>query len=236
MLRGYSFRPRLRTFAAAALAGLTFVSLGNWQSRRGDEKRALALALDQAMKLPALALPAAPLDAAALVHRRVAARGRFVAERTVLLDNKLRGGRPGYEVVAPLRLGESPWHVLVNRGWIPAPASRETLPEVRTPSGEVRIEGIALERLPHALEAGKPPAGRVRQNVELEAFAAETGLQLEPLVIEQHSNTDDGLAREWPRVDYGIEKHDSYALQWYSLAGLSLVLAAALSFRRVRAP
>lgn len=215
---------------------MIFVSLGNWQTRRADEKRALGVALDRATKLPALELPSAPVDAAPLVHRRVAARGRFIAERTVLLDNKLRGGKPGYEVVTPLRLGDSPWHVLVNRGWLPAPASRETLPKVRTPPDELRIEGIALERLPHALEAGKPAAGVVRQNVELAAFAAETGLQLQPLVIEQHSNTDDGLARDWPRVDLGIEKHESYALQWYSLAGLALVLAAVLSFRRVDAP
>ena len=236
MLRGYSFRPRAWTLLAAAIAGVIFVSLGNWQTRRADEKRALGVALDRATKLPALELPSAPVDAAPLVHRRVAARGRFIAERTVLLDNKLRGGKPGYEVVTPLRLGDSPWHVLVNRGWLPAPASRETLPKVRTPPDELRIEGIALERLPHALEAGKPAAGVVRQNVELAAFAAETGLQLQPLVIEQHSNTDDGLARDWPRVDLGIEKHESYALQWYSLAGLALVLAAVLSFRRVDAP
>jgi surfeit locus 1 family protein len=236
MLRGYSFHPRLWTLAAAALACVIFVGLGNWQARRADEKRSLALALDQAMGLPPLELPAGPVAAAPLIHKRVAARGRFIAARTVLLDNKLRGGRPGYEVVTPLHLGDSPWHVLVNRGWIPAPASRETLPKVRTPADELRIEGIALERLPHALEAGKPSAGVVRQNLDLAAFAAETGLQLQPVVIEQHSDTDDGLARDWPRVDLGIEKHESYSLQWYSFAGLALVLAAVLSIRRVRAP
>jgi cytochrome oxidase assembly protein ShyY1 len=46
-------------------------------------------------------------------------------------------------------------------------------------------------------------------------------------VIEQHSGLDDGLVRDWSRPDAGVEKHESYALQWYSLAVLSIVLLLA---------
>jgi cytochrome oxidase assembly protein ShyY1 len=59
---------------------------------------------------------------------------------------------------------------------------------------------------------------------------------LQPIVIEQHSAAADGLVRDWPRPDTGIEKHESYALQWYSLAGLAVVLFIVLSFRRAAAP
>jgi len=229
MLRGYSFRPRGWAIAAAALACVLFVSLGNWQSRRAAEKRELALALDRTEHAAPIELPAGAVD---VLHRRVAAHGMFVAERTVLLDNKLRRGRPGYEVVTPLRIRNSAWYVLVNRGWVAAPASREELPQVRTPGGETRVEGIAFERIPHALEP-KPSSGRVRQNVDIPAYAAETGLQLLPFVIEQHSDTGDGLARDWPRPDLGIEKHESYSLQWYSFAVLAVILWLVLSFRRV---
>ena len=208
------------------------MSLGNWQSRRAAEKRDLAAAFDRAMSGPPLELPAGPVDAASLLRRHVAAHGEFLSERTVLLDNKLHEGRPGYEVVTPLRIGRSAWHVLVNRGWIAAPATRERLPDVRTPPGDVRVDGIALDRIPHALEAG-PSSGRVRQNLDISAFASETGLELQPIVIEQRSDTGDGLLREWPRPDLGIEKHESYSLQWYSFAALAIVLAIVLSFRRV---
>jgi surfeit locus 1 family protein len=203
MLRGYSFRPRGWQVVAAAVACALFITLGNWQSRRGAEKRELAAALDRAASSPPTELPAGSAD---LVHKRVSARGHFVPERTVLLDNKLRRGRPGYEVVAPLRIDTSPWHVLVNRGWIAAPATRDQLPDVRTPAG---------------------------QNLDVAEYGAETGLQFLPIVIEQHSDLDDGLVREWPRADFGVEKHQSYALQWYSFAALAVVLAVALSFRRV---
>ncbi len=206
--------------------------LGNWQSHRAVEKRELAATFDRAMRAAPIELPAGPVEGATLAHQHVAARGEFAAERTVLLDNKLRQGRPGYEVVTPLRIGRSAWHVLVNRGWIAAPASREQLPDVRTPAGEVRVDGVALERVPHALAAGVS-SGRVRQNLDIAAYAAETGMQLQPIVIEQRSDTGDGLVREWPRPDLGIEKHESYSLQWYSFAALAIVLAVVLSFRRV---
>lgn len=230
MPAGYSFRPRAWALALAALACAAFVALGHWQSRRAEEKRLQGARHEQALKSPpAQVSPAA--GAPDLVHRRVIASGRFLPQYTVLLDNKLRHGRAGYEVVTPLKLGDSDLHVLVARGWIEAVPARD-VPRVRTPAGEVRIEGIGLARLPRAFALGKEAAGPVRQNLDVESFVAETGLALKTLVIEQHSAGEDGLLREWPRPDAGIEKHESYALQWYSLAALAIVLAAVLSFRR----
>jgi cytochrome oxidase assembly protein ShyY1 len=107
---------------------------------------------------------------------------------------------------------------------------------LRTPSAEVAVVGIALERLPHALQPGAAPTGPVRQNLDRAAFGAETGLRLQPLVIEQHDDNGDGLVRDWPRPDLGIEKHESYAMQWYLFAGLAIVLLTVLSIRRVGAP
>jgi surfeit locus 1 family protein len=211
MLAGYSFRPRLWSLALAAAACAAGIALGNWQARRADEKRALAENVQY-----------------------IAVHGEFLPERTVFLDNKIRNHRAGYEVVTPLRLGEG-IHVLVNRGWIEAPARRDQLPEVVTPRGPVRVEGIVLPHLPRPLKLGDPGKGRVRQSLELKEFAVETGLPVQAFVIEQHRGIADGLLREWPRPDAGIEKHQSYSFQWYSLAGLAVVLGIVFSFRK-RAP
>jgi surfeit locus 1 family protein len=234
MLRGYSFRPRAWAFAAAAAACAAGVALGNWQAGRAAEKRALGAELDRSFRGPPLEIPAVRIDPGNYVLKRVAAGGRFVEEHTVYLDNKLRRGRPGYEVVTPLRLNGI--HVLVNRGWLDAGKSRDALPTVFTPREEVRVEGLALARLPRVLEPGPSPPGKVRQNIDVAAFEKETGLGLQPIVIEQDSAAPDGLLREWPRPDAGAQKHESYALQWYSLAALAVVLFLVLSFRRVAAP
>jgi surfeit locus 1 family protein len=208
MLAGYSFRPRLWALALALAACAAGIALGEWQSRRAEEKRAAAAALEK---------------------NRVSLRGVFRAELTVLLDNKIRGHRVGYEVITPLRIDAE--HVLVNRGWMEKGA------ELRTPAGEVRIEGVALERLPQALRLGEESKSRVRQNLDVAAYAKETGLKLRPMVVEQHSDSGDGLLRDWPRPDAGAEKHAAYAFQWYSLAGLAVVLLVVLSFRKdERAP
>lgn len=235
MLRGYSFRPRGWTLAAAALACGAGIALGNWQSRRGDEKLALARQFDRSLAAPAITLPATPIAAEELVHQHVAAAGAFIAERTVFLDNRNRGGKPGYEVVTPLRLSAS-MGVLVERGWVERRLIEKGGPdEVRTPPGNVRIEGIALERLPHAFApAGAPQTGRIRQNVEISDYAREIGLALQPVVIQQRSDDGDGLVRDWPRPDFGVDTHRAYALQWYALAALAAVLGIVFSFRRVR--
>ena len=234
MLSGYSFRPRGWALAAAAAACAAGIALGNWQARRAAEKHALGAELERSLASSPVELRAGSPGIERLVWKHVAARGRFVEQHTVYLDNKLRRGRPGYEVVTPLRLDGA--HVLVNRGWVPAARTREVLPAVSTPQGEVRVEGLALARIPRALEAGKPVPGKVRQNLDLAEFAKETGLALLPVLIEQHSSAADGLLREWPRPDAGVEKHQSYALQWYSLAGLAVVLLVVVSFRRAGAP
>jgi len=204
MLAGYSFRPRAWSLALALAACAAGIALGNWQSRRAEEKRALGARLEQ-----------------------VSVQGEFVAGRTVLLDNKTRRGRVGYEVVTPLKLKDS-MHVLVNRGWI----ERERISELRTPKGEVQVEGIALEGFPRILKLETNAKDRVRQTLDIGDYARETGLALQPRVIEQHGGPVDGLLREWPRPDAGIEKHAAYALQWYALAALAVVLAVVLSFRK----
>jgi surfeit locus 1 family protein len=211
MPAGYSFRPRAWTLALAAAGCAAFIALGQWQAGRADEKRAAAAAVERI-----------------LVH------GEFVAQHTVLLDNKLRRGKPGYEVVTPLRLADG-IHVLVNRGWIAAGPRRDDLPRIDTPAGRVRVEGIVRERLPRPLQVGEPGRSRVRQGVELADFAAETGLVLQKFVIEQHSAMDDRLLREWVAPGTGVEKHASYSLQWYSLAALAAALGLIFSFRRVAA-
>jgi surfeit locus 1 family protein len=210
MPAGYSFRPRLWAATLTALACAAFIGLGHWQAGRAEEKRM-----------------------AASEAQSIVVTGEFVAQHTVLLDNKLRHGQAGYEVVTPLRLSGGREYVLVNRGWVAAPARREQLPQVRTPSGEVRLEGIALQRFPRALPAGASEKGRVRQNLDIAQFAAETGLALRPIALQEHAGPEDGLLREWPAPGTGIEKHESYSLQWYSFAVLALALFIALSFRRV---
>lgn len=219
-LAGFEFRPRwwgvLLAFAGCA-AG---VALGNWQWGRAGERRAVLDAL-----------------------KPTKVRGEFLPQYTVLLDLRLHHGRPGYHVVQPLRTAPESAQVLVLRGWIPADPRRERLPDVVTPRGEQPVEGTARERLPQYLAAANPPrdcrpaaAPCVWQNLTVEAFSAWSGLSLRPIVLEQSNDLADGLVRDWERPEAGYRKNEMYALQWYSLAALSVMLFLVLSVRREKHP
>jgi len=223
------------TLAGAAFVALT-VSLGNWQTGRAQQKQAMQDAWERGREVSAVNLGSdGSRSAGALALQRVTARGDWDAARTVFVDNRVFGGRPGYHVVTPLRLeGTTRW-VLVNRGWAPAGATRAELPNVATPSGAVRVEGVAVVPPDKVFELGKvPPEEKVWPNLVLERYAKWSGLDLLPVVLQQTNDTGDRLVRDWPRPDFGIEKHKAYALQWYALAAVTVILYVVLNLKRDR--
>jgi surfeit locus 1 family protein len=231
------FRPTLwPTLALAVLVAAT-VGLGNWQRHRGAEKEALRAQYELNARQPPIELTADSSNASALRFRPVRARGEFDGARQVLIDNKVHAGRAGYDVVTPLKLAGGNRYVLVDRGWIAQGAHRSELPRVPPPRGEISVEGRI--NLPPArylelkMEAGASP---VRQNLDIDRIAAATGLPLLPFVIEQSSDAGDSLVRDWPPPDFGIDQHRSYMLQWYSLAGLGILLWLALNWRALDDP
>lgn len=220
------------TLATIAFCALT-VALGLWQTRRAAEKDALQAALDLRAAQPPVGVPPVPAAAAAIAMRRVAARGEYVERFGILLDNKVLRGRVGYQVVTPLRLAGGNVHVLVNRGWAAAGRTREDVPQVPVPRGPQTVEGIAVLPATHVYEVGPDaPRNGVWQNLVLERYQAWSGLELAPFVLQQTNDAGDGLAREWERPDAGADRHRSYALQWFSLAALALVLYVILNTRR----
>ncbi len=230
-----NFRPGIAV-TVLAVAGLALmVSLGNWQMGRAEEKLARQAQFD-ARQAVTLVLPGRLVGVQEYEWARISVRGEFVAQQTVLLDNKIVHGRAGYQVVTPLRLEGGKLSLLVNRGWIAAGPRREVLPDIKTPAGPQQIEGIAVVPTARFVElgkdAGKAEQGRVWQNLTIERFRVFSGLELQPLVMQQTSDTGDGLERAWEPPNLGADKHRSYALQWYSMAVLILVLYVALNIRK----
>lgn len=233
MLGTRRFRPAFLPGIAALVAIALTVSLGNWQSRRAEEKLALGRSLDDAARRVQLALPPRPVDARDYEFARVSARGEYSTRHTVLLDNKVLRGAPGYQVLTPLKLAGGELYVLVNRGWVAAGTRRDVLPQIRTPAGGVTVEGVAVVPGSHILELDTNTVeGMVWQNLVLARYAKWSGLKLQPIVLQQSSDAADGLARVWARPDTGADMHRGYAFQWYALAVTVLIFYVAFSFKR----
>jgi len=226
------------TLALILVLGVT-LSAGRWQLDRAQAKRDLQARIDtgarEAPITPDLRVVSAPgFDPAALAWRPVLFTGRFDPARTVYLDNRLREGRAGYEVLGAFQPRDSDRLLLVNRGWVASGPSRERLPEVALPAGEVTIAGTAV--IPGArfveLRAGTDEPRRW-QNWSIERARERWGEQVLPFALLQADDgAGDGLVRTWPRPDAGVDKHLGYALQWFCFAATAVVVWFALSWRR----
>lgn len=232
------FRPALWPTLALLLLVAATVVLGNWQRHRAQDKQSLRDQYEAASRAAPFELGAAAAtvaaDPARLRFRAVRAQGIYDAAHQLMIDNKVHQGHPGFDVVTPLRLGDDTAYVLVDRGWVAQGPSRAVLPPAPPPSGTIVVEGRI--NLPPAryLELGADSdTGPIRQNLDIARIAAGSGLPLLPFIVEQTQDTGDGLVRDWPAPDFGIEQHKSYMVQWYSLAALGVALWLALNWRAV---
>ena len=212
---------------AVALAAMALTaSLGRWQLSRAAEKEALQAAVAERQRLPALdgaSLAQALSDdqARELLHRAITLRGQWLADRTVFLDNRPMARQTGFYVLTLLRLTGSDRVVLVQRGWAPRhQVDRSLLPPVQTPTGEVQVSGRIAAHPPRVYQLGQEQGGAIRQNLDLDAWRAETGLPLAPVLVVQTGAASDGLQRDWPEAASGVEKHYGYAFQWFGLCTL----------------
>jgi surfeit locus 1 family protein len=209
----------------AALASITLTArLGFWQLDRASQKTALQSALDARSLEPPLderSLARLPPQAEAQHFRRVVLHGRWIADRTVFLDNRQMDGRVGFFVVTPLALSTS-GVVLVQRGFAPRDfADRSVLPKVVTPATPVTVEGAVAPAPSRLFEFADAGSGAIRQNLDFASFGRESGLELLPLSVQQHDApgaTSDGLLRHWPPPATDVQKHYGYAAQWFAMA------------------
>jgi len=227
------FRPAFVPSIAALAAIALTVSLGNWQTRRAAERVALGRRLDDAAQQAARTLPPNAVDVHDYEFRRIRARGEYSAGHTILLDNKVLQGVPGYQVLTPLRIAGGARYVLVNRGWVAAGARRDVLPQIKTPAGTQTVEGIGVVPSKYILELGaQTEKGIVWENLVLARYEKWSGLKLQPIVLQQTSEAADGLVRKWRRPDTGADRNRGYAVQWYAMAITILIIYVALSFKR----
>ena len=225
----HSRRFWILAFAALLVAGGTF-SLGQWQLRRAAQKEAVQAAIDSKntlFPLDELSLFAAK-NIADEIYRKADLRGIWLAGRTIYLDNRPMSGRSGFWVVTPLKLQGTGQVILVQRGWAPRDfADRARLPQVVTPSGVVTVQGRIAPPPSKLYEFKGADAGPIRQNLDLTAFHAETGLALlEQVSLLQTGAPSEGLLREWAAPNLGVDKHYGYAFQWFGLCALVVFLFA----------
>lgn len=230
---GWQFRGSFWPTVAAIFFIFVTVMLGNWQLSRAQEKEERQTQLNQLSQQPIISIPTSPIRLEDYQFRKVEVNGTYVPTHTIYLDNKINRGRAGYQIITPVKLGESSMHVLINRGWVAAGRTRSELPDIPTPTSKVTVSGIAESPTMRTLELStETVSGQVWENLHLDRYRKATGLTLQPLVVLQENDVKDGLLREWTRPDSGASRNLGYAFQWFSMALAIIILYLVLSVKR----
>ncbi len=207
------------------------VSLGAWQLQRAAEKTALAAAFERKQQQPPADLGSVQgLAPAELAYLPVRLRGHFRPQQTFLLDNRSRGGQYGNEVLTVFET-DSGLLALVNRGWVPADPARlqpTQVPPLPPAPGGLSITGqvyVAPGKpfllADEPLEAGWPK--RI-QAVEMAKLAAGISEKLFPYPIHIRAGQPGALQADWQVINITPARHRAYAVQWFSMAAVLLLL------------
>jgi surfeit locus 1 family protein len=235
-------RRRLILLCAALLSAALTARLGWWQLDRAAQKVQLQEALQARHAMPTLLARDLATDTsvvAAQLQRSITLDGRWRPEQTVYLDNRPMNGRAGFVAVTPLQLDDGS-AVLVQRGWLPRDqADRTRIVAAPAPPGPVQVLGRIAPAPSRLYEFSAAASGAIRQNLDLQDFARETGLRLRPLTVVQEDGAaapQDGLLRDWPAPAADVHKHYGYAFQWFAMSALIIGLYAWFQILRPRRP
>jgi surfeit locus 1 family protein len=228
-----SFRPSISGTVALFILASLFASLGMWQEKRAAEKEQTELQHRAASRVPFETALAGDERFA-----RIDVSGHYDPVRHILLDNQVWKGRAGVHVFTPFYTLDGT-AILVNRGWLPLAADRQTMPDIPTPQHETVLRGM-LNTLP---VPGRilGQADRMNQNqwpqlvtyLNLENIVESLDVSLENRVIQLSASEQAGFeGRDWKPVFLTSRKHKAYAFQWFALATISIVLWVFTGFRQ----
>lgn len=230
-----AIRPSAASSLVLGLLLASFLWLGQWQMQRAAWKQDRQARYAAA---PVVSDLESPLARETYSRLRIA--GRFDSERHVLMDNRIHQGRPGVHVLSPFTT-DAGRTLLVNRGWLPMSADRQSLPavpvyekilEVDGHLEPLRVAGMALGA-PDQMQTGTWP--QLVTYPALDTIAAALDTELHPLVLYLAPESAGGFAgRDWNPFPMGPEKHRGYALQWFILAGACLIAWVILGRQRAQ--
>lgn len=229
-LGAFYFKPLPTVVTLLAIAFL--VKLGFWQLERAEQKQALFADFAAAQEHPT-DLNNLPEGSLPQRFSKVSAEGVFDQDRYLLRDNQMHNGKVGYQVIAFLQVQSDDASLPVNLGWVPAPVLRSELPDVEIPAGRRQLEGYFYLPDDNAFTLQQQRFTDISwplriQQPEFRRLAEATGIPLRPYMVLLSEQAEFGFERQWEPQVMSPQKHQAYALQWFSLAlacGIIFIIA-----------
>ena len=190
-----------------------FLALGSWQIIRLNWKLELINQIESSLK-------DIPVNLSNSKHKnylRIKTTGSIDFEKQIYLYNLNEKGKPGFEVINPLKVGNN--NYLLNRGWIPFNKKED---ETINVIDENYINGVLRKQIkPNIFKPENDLSENYWFTLDRDDIFKFTGKNFSPYVIYLSGNN------EFPKpksITANISNnHKKYALTWFSLA-ISILL------------
>jgi surfeit locus 1 family protein len=210
----------LGTIFAIACLRLAFWQLSRLSERKGLNRELVARAMTAPVSLSQL-----PRDSGAMHFRRVRVKGVYDYSHEILVTNRTRNGSPGVQIVTPLRVPGSDTAVLVTRGWVYAPDGM-TIDQNRWKEPDTVVGDAFVENFTHA--SGRATLARRSRSfrwLDRQALAGEFPYPIATYHLILIAGGSPAGPNVPPRLDVpplDEGPHQSYAIQWFSFAAISI--------------
>lgn len=208
---------------------LILCALGTWQLQRLEWKTALIEELDaEYAKDPSRhPLGSAPISFEGMIKRGTL-RGLFLHDKEILLGPRTLDGKSGFHVITPFIL-DGDHAVFVNRGWIPADKKNQETRKESNMTREIAITGYFRKgrEAPSMFVPDNNPAEESWYQLDIRQFAAAREIDniAADSIFMLEKNPQSAaypvqIAAQW----YPPNNHLHYALFWFTMAGVLLVI------------
>ncbi len=192
-------------------------TLGTWQLQRLAWKEGIMAEVTKVQAMPTLA--SLPQEINDLTYRKVMLTGKFLYDHTFHLIGRQQGMDMGFYMLTPLELDDDGRIILVNRGF--SPLGKESKPE-----GLVTVEGLLRPvREKRYFVPENMPEKNVWTHEDLNKIGELLGKKPLPLIVEAIGKEEKDV---FPIPNDGAvifrNDHLGYALTWYALALVSIVM------------
>lgn len=229
----FRFTPSWLMLVLTIVFGSLFFRLGFWQLQRADEKKKMIIAQQmQELKPPYWWRDPQKLP---VQYEQLLLKGTYLPQ-FFLLDNQHHQHQFGYHVLSPFKLHNGSV-VIVDRGWVPGDVTRRSFPDINTPEGLIEIQGSAYFPsnkqwvLGPALEK-KGSKLVILERLDTQLISQALQKVVSPFIIRLDKHNSSGFVCEWVTVSMPPQRHLAYAVQWFALASVVLILFVALNLKK----
>ncbi len=227
------FTPSWQMTLLALCFILLFLRLGFWQIQRAHEKEKMLA--NYAARLHQMPVHWGPDKPFPEQYQNISVSGHYLPD-VFLLDNQHYQHQFGYHVLSPLLLDNGEV-IMFDRGWIRGDPTRQQFPDLQTLQTTMHLKGSAYYPTVTGWALGpmlekKGKHLTIVEQIDTKKLSQILQKRVYPFIIRLDKAQAHGFVRDWAVVSMPPERHLAYALQWFSMALVILIIFIALNLKK----